>query len=68
MAKTEKRRSAPNDTESWVYKKPPQYYFVWQKGEGIPIHEAFYIEDLANFEEYATELARKGVEIRQQRP
>jgi quercetin dioxygenase-like cupin family protein len=40
----------PNDPEALVHKRPPQHYFVWQKGEGIPIHETFYIEDLTTAE------------------
>lgn len=40
----------PNDPEAQVFKRPPQYYFVWQKQEGIPIHETFYLESLADAE------------------
>jgi uncharacterized RmlC-like cupin family protein len=50
MAANEKGGAAPNDPESLVFKKPPQYYFVWQKDEGIPIHDTFYVEDLADAE------------------
>jgi hypothetical protein len=39
-----------NDPEKIRYQKPPQYYFVWQKDEGIPIHETFHVEDLATVE------------------
>lgn len=37
----------PNDPESIRYKRPPQYYFRWQKEQGVPIHDTFYIESLA---------------------
>ncbi|MEE9291211.1 MAG: hypothetical protein V3U99_09350, partial [Alphaproteobacteria bacterium] len=50
MAAKEKGGAAPNDPESVVYKRPPQHYFVWQKDEGIPIHETFYVEDLGQAE------------------
>lgn len=36
-----------NDPESLRYERPPQYYFLWQKDQGIPIHETFYLESLA---------------------
>ncbi|MBT3792959.1 MAG: cupin domain-containing protein [Rhodospirillales bacterium] len=48
---TEKKPSSlANDPESVSYKKPPQYFFEWQKDEGIPIHETFYMEDLGKAE------------------
>jgi uncharacterized RmlC-like cupin family protein len=36
-----------NDPEALVYKRPPQHYYVWQERQGIPIHDTFYVEDLA---------------------
>jgi quercetin dioxygenase-like cupin family protein len=46
----DKGTATPNDPEALVYKRPPQHYFVWQKAEGIPIHETFYVKDLADVE------------------
>ena len=44
---SEKSKSAlPNDPEAQVYKRPPQYYNVWQDGEGIPVHKTFHVESL----------------------
>jgi hypothetical protein len=63
MATHGKGPAVPNDPESLVFKKPPQHYFMWQKDEGISIHETLYVENLA-----AAELARKGVEIKQEMP
>ncbi|MQA65188.1 MAG: ethanolamine ammonia lyase-activating protein [Alphaproteobacteria bacterium] len=40
------RPAAPNDPEAQVFKRPPQYYNVWQRGEGIPVHETFHVESL----------------------
>jgi uncharacterized RmlC-like cupin family protein len=39
-----------NDPETLRYERPPQYYFVWQKEQNIPIHETFYLESLAKAE------------------
>ena len=41
---------APNDPEAKVHRRPPQYYFVWQENEGIPVHDTFHVEDLATVE------------------
>ncbi|MEE8516967.1 MAG: cupin domain-containing protein [Alphaproteobacteria bacterium] len=38
---------AANDPESIKYTRPPQYYFQWQEKQGIPIHETYFIGDLA---------------------
>ena len=43
-------KTTPNDPEALVYKRPPQFYFLWQKDQGIPIHETFYVEDLDKVE------------------
>ncbi|MEE8516892.1 MAG: hypothetical protein V3T02_09670, partial [Alphaproteobacteria bacterium] len=43
-------KTTPNDPDALVYKRPPQFYFLWQKDQGIPIHETFYVEDLAKVE------------------
>ena len=40
----------PNDPESLKYEKPPQYYYVWQKTQNIPIHDTFYVESIADIE------------------
>lgn len=45
-----KSAKLPNDPESIKYKKPPQYYFVWQKEQNIPIHDTFYLESLGKAE------------------
>ena len=48
---SEKSKSAlPNDPEAQVYKRPPQYYNVWQDGEGIPVHKTFHVESLFDVE------------------
>ena len=39
-----------NDPESIRFKRPPQYYFGWQKEQGIPIHDTFYLESLSKAE------------------
>lgn len=39
-----------NDPESIKYKRPPQYYYVWQQTQGIPVHDTYYVEDLATVE------------------
>ncbi len=46
----DKTTPPPNDPEHLVCKRPPQFYLVWQKEEGIPIHDTFYIEDLSTAE------------------
>ncbi len=35
-----------NDPENLVFKRPPQYYYLWQERQGIPVHDTFYVEDL----------------------
>ena len=40
----------PNDPESIRFQRPPQYYFGWQKEQGIPIHDTFYLESLSKAE------------------
>lgn len=42
--------SKPNDPEAQQFKRPPQYYNVWQKSEGIPIHKTFHVQDLKTVE------------------
>jgi oxalate decarboxylase/phosphoglucose isomerase-like protein (cupin superfamily) len=32
------------------YVRPPAYYETWQKGEGIPIHKVFHVEDMMDVE------------------
>ncbi|MGE5539500.1 MAG: hypothetical protein ACM30I_12850 [Gemmatimonas sp.] len=40
----------PNDPESMRYEKPPQYYYVWQKTQNIPVYDTFYLESLKDAE------------------
>ena len=40
----------PNDPESIKYQKPPQYYYVWQKAQNIPIYDTFHVASLADIE------------------
>lgn len=32
------------------YVRPPAYFPTWQKGEGVPIHETFHVDDLREVE------------------
>jgi quercetin dioxygenase-like cupin family protein len=43
-------RGRTNDPEGLVYKRPPQFYFVWQADQGIPIHKTFHVDNLADVE------------------
>ncbi len=40
----------PNDPENLVFKRPPQYYYVWQEKQGVPVHDTFYVGDLGDVE------------------
>ena len=54
MRSPETATSAPkdrtNDPEGLVYKRPPQFYFVWQADQNIPIHKTFHVESLMDAE------------------
>jgi uncharacterized RmlC-like cupin family protein len=46
----------PNDPTAIRFERPPQYYFVWEKSQGIPIHDTFHVPDLATVETAPWEL------------
>lgn len=47
---SESEAAKPNDPEAQVFKRPPQYYNVWQQAEDIPVHKTFHVESLKDVE------------------
>lgn len=39
-----------NDPESIKFQKPPQYYYVWQQAQNIPVHDTFHVASLADID------------------